>query len=109
VLSFFFELGASCIRPVYYGLRPFAPFEYTLLIKKMIMISYFIFYSSFCLVNLLQRIPLKFDEEQGLWILSKEMLVSVFHYASCFFVLIKVKIPSTYPDMSAFLIQISHC
>jgi hypothetical protein len=34
VLSFFFELGASCIRPVYYGLRPFAPFEYTLLIKK---------------------------------------------------------------------------
>jgi len=34
VLSFFFELGTSCIRHVYYGLRPFAPFEYTLLIKK---------------------------------------------------------------------------
>jgi hypothetical protein len=34
VLSFFFELGASCIRPVYYGLRPFMPFEYTSLIKK---------------------------------------------------------------------------
>jgi hypothetical protein len=30
----FFELGASCIRPVYYELRPFAHFEYTLLIKK---------------------------------------------------------------------------
>jgi hypothetical protein len=36
VLSFFFELGASCIRPVYYGLRPFAPFEYTYKKKKHI-------------------------------------------------------------------------
>jgi hypothetical protein len=31
---FFIELGASYIRLVYYGLRPFAPFQYTLLIKK---------------------------------------------------------------------------
>jgi len=30
----FFELRASCIRPVYYRLRPFAFFEYTLLFKK---------------------------------------------------------------------------
>jgi hypothetical protein len=34
VLSFFFELGVSCIRPVYYGLRLFAFLEYILLIKK---------------------------------------------------------------------------
>jgi hypothetical protein len=34
MLSFFFELGASCICPMYYELRPFAPFGYTLLIKK---------------------------------------------------------------------------
>jgi hypothetical protein len=34
VLSFFFELRASCICPVYYGLCPFALFQYTLLIKK---------------------------------------------------------------------------
>lgn len=26
---FFFELGVSCIRPVYNGLRLFAPFHYT--------------------------------------------------------------------------------
>jgi hypothetical protein len=29
VFAFFFELGASCICPVYYRLRPFALFEYT--------------------------------------------------------------------------------
>jgi hypothetical protein len=36
VFSFFFKLGTSYIRPVYYGLRPFAPFQYILLIQKKI-------------------------------------------------------------------------
>jgi hypothetical protein len=27
VFSFSFKLGASCIRPVYYGLRPFCAFS----------------------------------------------------------------------------------
>jgi len=39
VFSFFFELRASCIRSVYYELRPFALFEYTLLIKKKKKVS----------------------------------------------------------------------
>jgi hypothetical protein len=30
----FFSLGVPCILPVYFGLRPFAPFQYILLIKK---------------------------------------------------------------------------
>jgi hypothetical protein len=30
----FFTLGVPCIHPVYFGLRPFAPFQYILLIKK---------------------------------------------------------------------------
>jgi len=34
VLSFFFELGVSCIRPVYYGLRPFVFLKYTYIKKK---------------------------------------------------------------------------
>lgn len=46
-----------------------------------IMISCFIFYSPFCLMNLLQKIPLQFDEEQGLWILRRELAVSVSHHA----------------------------
>lgn len=37
------------------------------------------FNKSFCRVNLLQRSPLQFDEEQGLWILRRELPVSVFH------------------------------
>ena len=45
------------------------------------MISCFIFYSPFCLMNLLQKIPLQFDEEQGLWILRRELAVSVSHHA----------------------------
>lgn len=32
----------------------------------------------------LQRIPLKFDEEQGLWILRRELPVSVLHYGHYF-------------------------
>jgi hypothetical protein len=30
----FFSLGVPCIHPVYFGLRPFAPFQYILIIKK---------------------------------------------------------------------------
>ena len=32
-------------------------------------------------MNLLQKIPLQFDEEQGLWILRRELAVSVSHHA----------------------------
>jgi len=46
-----------------------------------IMISCFIFYSPFCLMNLLQKIPLQFDEEEGLWFLRRELAVSVSHHA----------------------------
>jgi hypothetical protein len=34
MFSMFFSLGVPCIHPVYFGLRPFAPFQYILLIKK---------------------------------------------------------------------------
>jgi len=34
MFSMFFTLGVLCIHPVYFGLRPFAPFQYILLIKK---------------------------------------------------------------------------
>jgi hypothetical protein len=34
VLSFFFELGASCIRPVYCGLRPLRLLNILYLSKK---------------------------------------------------------------------------
>jgi hypothetical protein len=34
MFSLFFSLGVPCILPVYFGLRPFAPFQYILLIKK---------------------------------------------------------------------------
>jgi hypothetical protein len=33
----FFTLGVPCIHPVYFGLRPFAPFQYILLIKKKVL------------------------------------------------------------------------
>jgi hypothetical protein len=34
LFSFPCSLGVPCIHPVYFGLRPFAPFLYILLIKK---------------------------------------------------------------------------
>jgi hypothetical protein len=37
-----FSLGVPCILPVYFGLRPFAPFQYILLIKKKNIHRFFI-------------------------------------------------------------------
>lgn len=42
----------------------------------------------------LQRIPLKLDEEQGLWILRRELPVSVLHYGPYFCSYISENFPS---------------
>lgn len=34
-----------------------------------------------CVAFFLQRIPLRFDEEQGLWIIVRELPVSVFYHS----------------------------